>query len=67
MQKFENVRNIYINNKKYSCCDWWQYDNDNKAWVFNGELFCSGWFKKGETIYKKCSSYLINLNTNWSN
>ena len=53
MQKFENVRNIYINSQKYSCCDWWQYDNDNRAWVFNGELFCKGWYKKGDTIYKK--------------
>ena len=53
MQKFENVRNIYINDKKYSCCDWYQYDNDKKAWLFNGELFCEGWYKKGETIYKK--------------
>ena len=26
---------------------------DKKAWVFNGELFCQGWYKKGETIYKK--------------
>ena len=52
-QKFENVRHIRINNKKYSCCDWWKYGNDKKAWVFNGELFCAGWYKKGETIYKK--------------
>ena len=57
MQKFDNVRNIYINNKKYSCCDWWQYDNDNKAWIFNGELVCQGWFKKGDTIYKKSKFY----------
>ena len=53
MRKFENVRNIYINNKKYSYCVWYQYDDDKKAWIFNGELFCEGWYKKGETIYKK--------------
>ena len=29
-QKFENVRHIRVNNKKYSCCDWWVYDNDKK-------------------------------------
>ena len=52
-QKFENVRNIYINSKKYSACDWWQYDNDKKAWLYSGELFCEGWYKKCETIYKK--------------
>ena len=51
MQKFENVRNIYMNGKKYSCCDWWQYDK--KAWVFNGKLLCEGWYKKGKTIYNK--------------
>ena len=53
IQKFENVRHVRINSKKYSSCDWYQYDNDKKAWVFNGELFCEGWYKKGETIYKK--------------
>ena len=53
IQKFENVRHTRINGKKYSCCDWWQYDDDKKAWIFNGELFCQGWYKKGETIYKK--------------
>ena len=53
MEKFESVRNIYINSKKYSCCDWWQYDNYKKAWVFNGKLLCEGWYKKGSTIYKK--------------
>ena len=52
IQKFENVRHIRINDKKYSACDWWQYDDDKKAWIFNGELFCGGWYKKGETIYK---------------
>ena len=34
MQKFKNVRNIYINNKKYSACDLWQYDNDKKSMDF---------------------------------
>ena len=53
IQKFENVRHVRINSKKYSSCDWYQYDNDKKAWIFNGELFCKGWYKKGETIYKK--------------
>ena len=31
MQKFENVRNIYINNKKYSACDWYEHDTDKKG------------------------------------
>ena len=52
-QKFNNVRNIYINSKKYTVCDCWQYDDDKKVWLYNGELFCSGWYKKGETVYKK--------------
>ena len=52
-QKFENVRHIRVNGKKYSCCDWFEYDTDKKAWLYNGELFCQGWYKKGETIYKK--------------
>lgn len=53
IQKFDNVRNIYINSKKYSTCDWWVYDTDKKAWLCNSGLFCAGWYKKGETIYKK--------------
>ena len=52
-QKFNNVRNIYINSKKYAACDWYQYDDDKKVWLYSGELFCQGWYKKGETIYKK--------------
>ena len=51
-QKFNNVRNIYINSKKYTACDWYQYDDDKKAWIFSGELFCQGWYKKGDTVYK---------------
>ena len=52
-QKFNNVRNIYINSKKYTACDWYQYDDDKKVWLYSGELFCQGWYKKGETVYKK--------------
>ena len=52
-QKFENVRNIRINGKKYSACDVYYYSKDSNAWVHDGELFCQGWHKKGETIYKK--------------
>ena len=61
-QKFNNVRNIYINGKKYSACDWWVYDDDKNAWLYNGELFCQGWYKKGETIYKKWYSELLGEN-----
>ena len=53
IQKFENVRNIRINGKKYSCCDWYEYDTDKKSWLYNGELFCAGWYKKGITIFNK--------------
>ena len=53
IQKFENVRHIRVNGKKCSACDWWVYDDDKKAWIYDGELFCAGWYKKGETIYKK--------------
>ena len=52
-QKFENVRNIYLNGKKCSACNLYYYSKDSNAWVFDGELFCAGWYKKGETIYKK--------------
>ena len=52
-QKFENVRNIYLNGKKCSTCNLYYYSKDSNAWVFDGELFCVGWYKKGETIYKK--------------
>lgn len=52
-QKFENVRNIRINGKKYSACDVYYYSKDSNAWVHDCELFCQDWYKKGETIYKK--------------
>ena len=51
-QKFENVRHIRISGKKYSACDWWVYDTDKKAWLYNGELFCAGWYKKVKQFIK---------------
>ena len=53
IHQFENVRRIRINGKKYSCCDFYEYSTDKKAWLYFGELLCEGWYKKGETIYKK--------------
>ena len=53
MQKFENVRHIFMSGKKYSVCGLYYYSKDSNAWVYDGELFCDGWYKKGETIYKK--------------
>ena len=50
-KKFENVRNIRINGKKCSTCELYYYSNN--AWVYDGQLVCQGWYKKGETIYKK--------------
>lgn len=52
-QTFENVRNIRINGKKYSCCDLYYYSKESNAWVYDGKLHCQGWYKKGETILKK--------------
>ena len=52
-QKFENVRNIYLNGKKCSTCNLYYYSKDSNAWICDGKLFCAGWYKKGETIYKK--------------
>ena len=51
--KFTNVRHFHVNGKRYSACDWHEYDDVKKAWVFNGELFCTGWCKKGVTIFNK--------------
>ena len=53
MQKFENVRRYQSNGKKYSICSWFEYNTDKNAWIYFGELYCAGWYKKGETIYKK--------------
>ena len=58
LQKFENVRHIRINGKKYSACDWYEYDDVKKAFVFSGKLFCKGWYKKGITIFNKCKDEL---------
>ena len=54
IQKFDNVQNMHINGKKYSACDCWVYDDDKKAWVYDGKLYCKGWYKKGVTIFNKC-------------
>ncbi len=54
IQKFENVQNIRVNVKKHSCCDVYSYSKESNAWVYDGKLCCQGWYKKGETIYKKC-------------
>ena len=52
-QKFGNVRNIRIGGKKYSVCDIYYYSERRNAWVYDSKLFCEGWYKKGETVYKK--------------
>ena len=62
IQKFENVRHIRINGKKYSACDFYHYSRDSNAWIYDGELFCKGWYKKGETIHKKWYSELLGEN-----
>ena len=53
VQKFENVQNMRINGKKYSTCDAYRYSKSSNAWVYDGKLYCKGWYKKGETVYKK--------------
>ena len=53
IQKFENLRHIRINGKKYSTCELHYYSKASSAWVYDGNLVCQGWYKKGETIYKK--------------
>ena len=53
IQKFENVRHIRINGKKYSACDVYYYSASGNAWIYDGKVFCAGWYKKGETIYRK--------------
>ena len=53
IQKFENVQNMRINGKKYSCCELYYYSKDSNAWVYDGKLYCQGWYKKGITIFKK--------------
>ena len=53
IQKFENVRNIRINSKKYSTCELYYYLDSSNAWVYDGKLVCKGWYKRGETIFKK--------------
>ena len=54
IQKFENVQNMRINGKKYSCCELYYYSKESSnAWIYDGKLVCKGWFKKGETIFNK--------------
>ena len=45
IQKFDNVRHIRINGKKYS--------HDSNAWIYDGELFCEGWQINKEWISMK--------------
>ena len=58
LQKFENVQNMRINGKKYSTCDVYRCAKDSNAWVYDGKLYCKGWYKKGETIFNKCQDEL---------
>ena len=58
IQKFENVQNVRINGKKYSCCDVYYYSKDSNAWVHAGKLYCKGWYKKGITIFNKYQNEL---------
>ena len=58
IQKFENVQNMRINGKKHSACDVYWYSTSGNAWIYDGKLVCKGWYKKGETIYKKCQDEL---------
>ena len=58
IQKFENVRNIRINGKKYSTCELYYYAKSSNAWVYDGEIVCQGWYKKGITIFNKYQNEL---------
>ena len=58
IQKFENVRNIRINGKKYSTCELYYYSKSSNAWVYDGKLVCQGWYKKGITIFNKYQNEL---------
>ena len=58
IQKFENVRNIRINGKKYSTCELYYYSKESNAWVYDGKLVCQGWYKKGITIFNKYQNEL---------
>lgn len=59
IQKFENVQNMRINGKKYSCCDLYYYSKESNAWVYDGRLVCRGWYKKGVTIFNKYQDTLL--------
>ena len=58
IQKFENVRNIRINGKKYSTCELYYYSKESNAWVYDGKFVCQGWYKKGITIFNKYQNNL---------
>ena len=58
MKQYRNVRNIYINGKKYSCCDWYEYDNDKK----HGFLMVSYFVKVG---IKKVIQFIKNGTRNY--
>ena len=60
MKQYRNVQNIIINGKKCSTCEVWHASKNNGyAWEYGGRVFCQGWYKKGETIYKKWYSELL--------
>ena len=58
IQKFENVQNMRINGKKYSVCDVCWYSTSDNAWIYDGKIYCKGWYKKGITIFNKCRDEL---------
>ena len=60
VQKFENVRNMRINGKKYSSCDVYYYSKESNAWVYDSKVYCKDWYKKGITIFNKYQNELYN-------
>ena len=60
MKQYRNVQNIIIGGKKCSACEVWHaFKDDGYVWCYAGRVSCQGWYKKGETIYKKWYSELL--------
>ena len=60
MKQYRNVKNITVDGKKLSVCEVWHAFKDNGyAWEYSGMVACEGWYKDGETIYKKWYSELL--------
>lgn len=52
--KISNIENIYVNGRKATIFS--KYELDGNVWVFVGNDYINGWFKRESTILRKITN-----------